>query len=852
MFNKQLSGINKRMPNAAAKSMEIDDDSDKLHLTEAGRLSGFKLYHPERHVKLKIFTAICVVCGCIGAAFVAGATWASAEVGASQNAAEAKTIKAIRSSGSSGDFDDDVGYGGFCWKCSENSGTRGWSWWFGWGACPCHDGWKGACCDISMAAVDGSFGAWGAVGDCDAECGYGQATKTRQCDNPAPKNGGKPCLGAFTEAETCYLGPCADGGPLYSLADLIEAESSVFSANVKFTVNDLWEKGICYIMESSDKISAAFYNSIGSSVMYEGVNFVRGFKWWGLGSVGDSFAGDKWKEAVTNEEINIVPYTAVTGFNYGYDFMNDFFTAEKSPSWEDDEGHDFAIGMLTSSLENADTTCLTHGLEPRFPFDHDLLMKAAWDGFTWFDYHELKYASNGDFGYHLVNQRAAEHGDTMDTLGLLMTETVFSVHLTYDSAKEEFELDLTDMEPYDPLPGYAAMGGKATFVFDNTYGKYGRLRTTSITYGGVTYTEADFAEDAKITNADGIEETVKEAEADSRWIGWRFAEKCIMSSLLGQTNLILHVKGLHLELAAAFQGVTISAFKSNVQHPLRRLLDQFTHRSVQATNGNFDLLFEHKAAEFSLAPLDYNQQLKMIDWYIKNKPLSMATLSMDKFAEERNMDQFSEKPADDANGRPSKFFWRWHYRAAKAQAMYVDMIECWVDANYAGDWNAVVNDAMIADWWAKMKQYLPSMQEAVDQHSEWISGGELTRESLTSVVSTIMTWVSHIHEDVGHSAAYVVYNPVHTPMMVPADGIGVPLNSFAFNTNAYRTFVFLERAKLLDDPADFWFSGAADRQCYTTMQDTYRAFGETDDAFSECGTTGFYSCVDAVETSVSS
>ena len=34
-----------------------------------------------RHVKLKIFTAICVVCGCIGAAFVAGATWASAEVG---------------------------------------------------------------------------------------------------------------------------------------------------------------------------------------------------------------------------------------------------------------------------------------------------------------------------------------------------------------------------------------------------------------------------------------------------------------------------------------------------------------------------------------------------------------------------------------------------------------------------------------------------------------------------------------------------------------------------------------------------------------------------------------------------
>ena len=237
-----------------------------------------------------------------------------------------------------------------------------------------------------------------------------------------------------------------------------------------------------------------------------------------------------------------------------------------------------------------------------------------------------------------------------------------------------------------PLDGYAPLGGKATFVFDNSKGTYGRLRTTSITFAGVIYTEADFAEDAQMYNSELEKyETVKEAEADNRWIGWRFAEKCIMASLLGQTNLILHVKGLHLELAAAFQGVTIAAFKTNVKHPLRRLLDQFTHRSVQATNGNFDLLFEHKAAEFSLAPLSYQEQLKMIDWYITNKPLSMATLSMDKFAEERNMDQFSEKPAAGHDGRPSKFFWRWHYRAAKAQEMYVTMIDCWVDQNYAGE-----------------------------------------------------------------------------------------------------------------------------------------------------------------------
>ena len=77
-----------------------------------------------------------------------------------------------------------------------------------------------------MEAVDGGFSDWGPQGDCDAACGYGMATKTRTCDNPKPKNGGKPCLGAYTQAQKCYLGPCADGGPLYGLADIIEAEST--------------------------------------------------------------------------------------------------------------------------------------------------------------------------------------------------------------------------------------------------------------------------------------------------------------------------------------------------------------------------------------------------------------------------------------------------------------------------------------------------------------------------------------------------------------------------------------------------------------------------------------------------
>lgn len=143
-----------------------------------------------------------------------------------------------------------------------------------------------------------------------------------------------------------------------------------------------------------------------------------------------------------------------------------------------------------------------------------------------------------------------------------------------------------------------------------------------------------------------------------------------------------------------------------------------------------------------------------------------------------------------------------------------------------------------------MKVTLPSINHAILVNPIGISNGELNRDSLTKVVTTIMTWVTHIHEDVGHSASDIVYNPTITPMQVPADGKGVPFNSFAYNTNVYRTFVFPERAKLLEEPAEFWFDekAKADKICYSNMQNTYRAWGATDDAFSECGQNCFFLC----------
>jgi len=428
-----------------------------------------------------------------------------------------------------------------------------------------------------------------------------------------------------------------------------------------------------------------------------------------------------------------------------------------------------------------------------------------------------------------------------EVLSVLMTDSVFSAHLVQDAdTPGQFSVDLASMEKYKPLDGYAPMGGSATFVEDQ-----GRLRTTKLVYGGETYTEFD----------------VPEVEADytkSTRSGWRFAEAAIISSLLAVTNLVTHVKDLHLELAAAFQAVTVTAFAAEPEHPVRRLLDPFIHRSIQATNDNFKLLFEYHAAVFSLAPLPADEQLKLIDEAIRDSPISLDELDLKNFAAKRNIGQeYSTKAAMENS---TKWGWRWHYRALTVQQLYEKLIDCWLAASYDGLEGEAL-DARLADdgvlqaWWQSMQAHLPSLKRAVDKNSAWAGspGSNLTASALQRAASTLMVWLSWIHEDVGHSAASLVYNPVYTPMCVPEDGVGVPLRSWVFNAGAYRGFVFLHRSTLLQEPPDFWFQGsAACRQCFADLQKSMIRLGLEDPAFSECDETGFYSCVGRVETAVSS
>ncbi|XP_009583231.1 PREDICTED: complement component C6-like [Fulmarus glacialis] len=58
-------------------------------------------------------------------------------------------------------------------------------------------------------AVDGRWGCWSKWSLCDASF---KTRRTRECNNPSPMNGGKPCEGEWEEEEDCYVSVFTDRG----------------------------------------------------------------------------------------------------------------------------------------------------------------------------------------------------------------------------------------------------------------------------------------------------------------------------------------------------------------------------------------------------------------------------------------------------------------------------------------------------------------------------------------------------------------------------------------------------------------------------------------------------------------
>ncbi|XP_030825321.1 complement component C6 [Camarhynchus parvulus] len=80
--------------------------------------------------------------------------------------------------------------------------------------CLCPPGTYGANCETrapgyTTVAVDGQWGCWSEWSPCDASF---KRRRTRECNNPSPMNGGKPCEGQREEEEDCYISVFTDRG----------------------------------------------------------------------------------------------------------------------------------------------------------------------------------------------------------------------------------------------------------------------------------------------------------------------------------------------------------------------------------------------------------------------------------------------------------------------------------------------------------------------------------------------------------------------------------------------------------------------------------------------------------------
>ncbi|XP_061173458.1 uncharacterized protein LOC133182626 [Saccostrea echinata] len=74
--------------------------------------------------------------------------------------------------------------------------------------CQCGYGYKGELCETVM--VDGSWGNWGEWSSCSVTCGNGTQQRARDCDDPAPDNGGLECLGKSIENRNCSQQECPE------------------------------------------------------------------------------------------------------------------------------------------------------------------------------------------------------------------------------------------------------------------------------------------------------------------------------------------------------------------------------------------------------------------------------------------------------------------------------------------------------------------------------------------------------------------------------------------------------------------------------------------------------------------
>jgi len=86
--------------------------------------------------------------------------------------------------------------------------------------------------DSGPPAQDGVWGEWNAWSTCDQKCGGGQRSAVRECNSPAPANGGKECEGESERGEACNEEECEQVcNKQVEIGVMMDASSSVTKPN---------------------------------------------------------------------------------------------------------------------------------------------------------------------------------------------------------------------------------------------------------------------------------------------------------------------------------------------------------------------------------------------------------------------------------------------------------------------------------------------------------------------------------------------------------------------------------------------------------------------------------------------
>ena len=90
---------------------------------------------------------------------------------------------------------------------------------------------------------NGGWSLWSQWSSCSSSCGKGSVLRTRTCSNPVPLNGGADCYGDGLQRRPCYLQKCAvANGRMGAILSTFELRFPHLMASSTSCIRSVWAK----------------------------------------------------------------------------------------------------------------------------------------------------------------------------------------------------------------------------------------------------------------------------------------------------------------------------------------------------------------------------------------------------------------------------------------------------------------------------------------------------------------------------------------------------------------------------------------------------------------------------------